>query len=266
MIGIDSLTLQIRTQTIAASSLEVAPLGQAETGSLQSPGITSELSVLGQQLAEVARLADARNSGLDPTTLGARAVSLLAQISGDGYTANKARYDAEKPDSNDAGRLARAQQATDFVNGKSGVSNPFQSTSDDQLALIIYDDSGAFTTNERRAAWEQSQDRELAWRHASVAKAMEEYNSTGKLTHFFSEALDHYNGLPDIEQAQYPQDYAPRLQQWIDLDFNYQTNQAEGYGAAPTLLIEQLMAVGANGQAQVPDEITALWKTLQSQA
>ncbi|WP_323034235.1 hypothetical protein [Pararhodobacter sp.] len=46
-----------------------------------------------------------------------------------------------------------------------------------------------------------------------AAKAMAEYNSTGKLTNFFSSVLDHFKELPAIEQAQYPQDYASDLGQ-----------------------------------------------------
>ena len=55
---------------------------------------------------------------------------------------------------------------------------------------------------------------------------MAEYNNSGKLTKFFTSVLDHFNQLPAIEQAQYPQEYASNLEYRIDLDFNYRTNQA----------------------------------------
>ena len=59
---------------------------------------------------------------------------------------------------------------------------------------------------------------------------MAEYNSSGKLTKFFSAVLEHFKTLPDIEQAQYPDNYETKLQKWIELDYNYFTNTVEGKG------------------------------------
>lgn len=98
----------------------------------------------------------------------------------------------------------------------------------DQLALITYDDSGTFTINERRAALKESAKQEFAWRQKVVAEAEFEYNNTGKLTNFSKSVLDHYKGLPPVQQAQYPNNYEAKLKHWIDLDFNYFTNVAEG--------------------------------------
>jgi len=110
------------------------------------------------------------------------------------------------------------------------------------LSDIIYDDSGTYTVNERHAAWRESYDQEEAWREKVAAKAMAEYNSTGKLTNFFSSVLDHFKELPAIEQAQYPQDYASDLGSKISWDFNYRTHQAEGKGEDPKSLIEMLLS------------------------
>jgi hypothetical protein len=79
---------------------------------------------------------------------------------------------------------------------------------------------------DKQAAWRESYDQEEAWAEKVVAQAMAEYNNSGKLTKFFTSVLDHFNQLPAIEQAQYPQEYASNLQYRIDLDFNYRTNQA----------------------------------------
>ncbi len=114
------------------------------------------------------------------------------------------------PATDDPDLLARARNATQFVNGSG--RNPFAGMSQDQLSLIIYDDSGNFTANERRAAWSESSDQEYAWRQKAVAGAMAEYNDTGKLSKFFTSALDHYKDLPAIEQAQYPNSYEAKLQ------------------------------------------------------
>ncbi|SHN29889.1 hypothetical protein SAMN05216593_12541 [Pseudomonas asturiensis] len=195
---------------------------------------TSSFSSLSLQLSESAARAAARDSSLSRKELGAKASELLSQISGDGYFANKKAIDAEVPDTQDPELLARAENATQFVNGNG--KNPFAGMSSDQLSLIIYDDSGSFTTNERRAALSESSDREYAWQQKVVASAMAEYNGTGKLTKFFTEALEHYKDLPAIEQAQYPNSYEAKLQGWIALDFNYKTHTAEGTGSAQDVM------------------------------
>lgn len=195
---------------------------------------TSSLSLLSLQLSESAARAAARDSSLSRKELGAKASELLSKISGDGYFANKKLNDAEVPDTQDPELLARAANATQFVNGSG--KNPFAGMSSDQLSLIIYDDSGSFTTNERRAAFSESFDQESAWRQKVVANAMAEYNGTGKLTKFFTAALEHYKDLPAIEQAQYPNSYEAKLQGWIALDFNYKTHTAEGTGSAQDIM------------------------------
>ncbi|MGV6475691.1 hypothetical protein [Azotobacter vinelandii] len=203
---------------------------------------SSSISTLARQLSEAAARAEVRDMSLSYKELGQKAATLLDQIIGDSYHYNQELHDAEVPNTDDPKLLARAEQATDFVNGKG--SNPFKGMSRDQLALIAYDDSGTFTVNERRAAYLEAADQEQVWRRKVVAQATDEYNRTGKLTNFFIEVLEHYKELPAIEQAQYPSDYAARLQGMIDLDFNYMTHQAEGDGASSAGLIERLLAAG----------------------
>lgn len=195
---------------------------------------TSSLSSLSLQLSESAARAAERDSSLSRKELGAKASELLSKISGDGYFANKKANDAEVPNTQDSALLARAENATQFVNGSG--KNPFAGMSSDQLSLIIYDESGSFTTNERRAAWKESFDQESAWRQKVVANSIAEYNETGKLTKFFTAALEHYKDLPAIEQAQYPDSYETKLQGWIALDFNYKTHTAEGTGSAQDVM------------------------------
>lgn len=206
----------------------------AENTAVGSQKNTSSLSSLSLQLSESAARAAARDSSLSRKELGAKASELLSKISGDGYFANKKANDAEVPDTQDPGLLVRASSATQFVNGSG--KNPFAGMSRDQLSLIIYDDSGSFTTNERRAAWSESSDQEYAWRQKIVAHSIAEYNETGKLTKFFTAALEHYKDLPAIEQAQHPNSYEAKLQDWIALDFNYRTNTVEGKGSAQDVM------------------------------
>jgi hypothetical protein len=129
----------------------------------------------------------------------------------------------EVPDTDDPALLARAKQATEYINGvRTGGrgTNPFAGLPRDQLDLIIYDDSGAFTINERRSAQHEASQQEEAWRQIAIAKGMMEYSNTGKMTDFYKNVLEHYRGLPAIEQSQYPVDYEARLLLDIAMDLN----------------------------------------------
>jgi hypothetical protein len=207
---------------------------------------TQTISTLARQLADSAARAEKRDSTLSRSELADKAKVLLSQIEGDTYFLNKAKHDSEVPKTDDPALLARAKQATAYVNsaasGSSSGKNPFAGLSREQLANITYDDSGTYTVNERRAASYEAAIQEEAWRVKVLAQGTTEYNDTGKLTNFFTSVLDHYKGLPAIEQAQYPKDYASDLESKIQMDFNYRTHRAEGKGGNPTSLIEMLLA------------------------
>ncbi|RFD30776.1 hypothetical protein CER19_07705 [Pseudomonas sp. GL93] len=113
------------------------------------------LSILGRQLSDVANH-DARISQADP---GNNLSNPLDAISDERYFADKAQHDAEVPDTHVLELLERAKQATAFANGL--ASNPFRGLSVDQLTLIARDESGTFTVNERRAAWQEVRLNEL---------------------------------------------------------------------------------------------------------
>lgn len=215
---------------------------------------TSSVSNLARQLAESATRASARDAGLNHSALGALANSLLDKITGAAYSANKAAHDKEVPATDDPELLARAEQATAFVNsmltvGSKTADNPFAGLSREQLALITYDDSGTFTVNERRAAFEEASRQEQAWRRDVSDKAQQEYDSTGRMTNFFKQVQAHYNSLPAIEKAQYPADYAAQVQQHIDADVNYKAQNAKGMIVSMTLA-ETLLSMGPVGSGK----------------
>jgi len=193
---------------------------------------TQNISTLAQQLSASASRAEERDRSLTRSELADRAKSILNQIEGDAYFVNKAKHDGEVPSTSDPVLLARAKQATEFVNsaakGSASEKNPFAGLSREQLANIVYDESGPYTVNERRAAFYEAYSQEQAWREKVCAQAIDQYNRTGKLTKFFNSVLEHFKELPAIEQAQYPKDYASDLQFKIDLDFNYRTHTPEG--------------------------------------
>lgn len=203
------------------------------------------ISSLARQLVASTSRAEERDKTLTRSELADKAKAALSQIQGDTYFANKAKNDSEIPKTSDPELLARAKQATEFVNRSSNngnEKNPFAGLSREQLASIVYDDSGTYTVNERRAASYEADRQEEVWRVKIINQAIAEYNSTGKLTNFFTSVLDHFKELPAIEQAQYPKDYVSDLESKIKLDFNYRTHQAEGKGEDPVSLIETLFA------------------------
>ena len=228
--------------TSAVEQISNAPENQGASGT-QNNGMQT-ISTLGRQLAASASRADARDTTLSRSELGDKAKSILSQIVGDAYYVNKAKHDSEVPKTSDPELLARAKQATAYVNsaatGSKSEKNPFSGLSREQLANIVYDDSGTYTVNERHAAWRESYDQQEAWAEKIVAQGQSEYNNTGKMTNFFKSVLDYYNKLPAIEQAQYPNDYASDLESKIKLDANYRTPQAEGKDKEPVSLMKML--------------------------
>ena len=254
MVGITphlSLSSNRATGTAStATGRTQAVSGADKSGSATATSASSStLSSLARQLSEAAIRAEVRDASLSRKELGEKAKTILDQVVADSYTANKAKHDAEVPNTNDPELLARAKQATTYVNSRTygstdKVQSPFAGLSRDQLALIVYDESGSFTVNERHAAYLDLYEQEQVWRRQAIAQADMEYQLTGKQTNFFAEVLKHYESLSPIEQAQYPGDYAARLQGMIDLDFNYMTHQTEGDGASSAGLIERLLAAG----------------------
>ncbi|WP_033576512.1 hypothetical protein [Dickeya chrysanthemi] len=173
-----------------------------------------QLSGMARLLSEAATRAAARDAGTERRGLAAIADATIEKLLGPGYNQNKAAYDAEVPDSTDPQRLEQARQATDFANGK--APNPFKGMSRDQLALITYDDSGAFTVNERRAAWKEAYAQHQEWKRAVVARMNEEYERTGRVSaSTYRSILEHYQSLPAIEEAQLPDGYASQLMTMI---------------------------------------------------
>ncbi len=204
-----------------------------------------QLSGMARLLSEAATRAAARDASTDRRGLAAIASSVAEELFGPGYNQNKAVYDAEVPDSTDPQRLAQATQATDFLNGKG--TNPFKGMSRDQLALITYDDSGAFTVNERRAAWQESSDQHEAWAREVVARIMDEYNSKGRVSSStYQSILDYYQSLPAIEEAQLPGGYASQLMTQIQQGGSDDTLTRQQEALRPLLNALTLRA----GQAQ----------------
>lgn len=136
--------------SVATASAVSSDNGSTDALTATSNNGIATVSILARQLNEAAIRAE--------IPLGQQSADSLEAITDNKYFANKAQHDAEIPTTRHPELLARARQATGFLNGHD--SNPFNGLGRDQLNLIARDNGGAFTVNERRAAWESIQSME----------------------------------------------------------------------------------------------------------
>ncbi|MDR0736862.1 MAG: hypothetical protein LBF51_08570 [Zoogloeaceae bacterium] len=177
------------------------------------------ISTLARQLNEAAERAVARDAGKTRVQLAALEKSLRNEVVGDDcywFSGYRASAEAENPKSDDPELLSRAEQATQFVSGKSG-KNPFAGLSREQLALIMYDQGDAFTLNERRAAFYEHYQQRQAWKQIVCAQAQQEQQATNTFTHFYKTCIAEYQAASPIEQATYPPNYVSRMEYYIGL-------------------------------------------------
>ena len=176
-------------------------LEQADEALLPAEKDQTSLSSLAQQLSAAAERAAARDASLTRSELADFALDVLGKLMGEAYSLAKDFYNTQLPDSDDPMLLERARQANAFAMGKG--ENPFKGLSREQLSLITYDESGAFTVNERRAARSERTAQHNAWARETIAKLDAEWRQTGRNDKGLSEVLEFYNSLPPIEVAQY---------------------------------------------------------------
>ena len=191
----------------AAAATENSSVKETASTAINSDGAT--LSTLAKQLNDSAARAESRDNTQSPKSLGALAKNIIDKIAGRTYYSNRQVHDAEVPDTDDAALLERARQATQFANGTG--KNPFAGLSQDHLRLIMYDESGSYTINERSAAFSENYAQEEVWNRAICQRYVDEYCETGKSTETLVMILAHYNELPPIEKAQYPANFAANL-------------------------------------------------------
>lgn len=216
------------------------PVRIAETvQSEQMSDAGNHISSFSQALSDVATRAGERDANTSRYELSKIARATIEKLFGEVYQKNKAIDDAEVPSSDDPQRLVQAQQATDYTHGKG--HNPFKDMPSDQLALIIYDESGTFTTNERRAAYDESYSQHIAWKTAICAKAMDDYHRDRKISSgLYQEVLDHYRALPPIEESQLLEGYEADFQNLIDQNGSDSTPNSDKLESIFDLIMEHL--------------------------
>lgn len=114
-----------------------------------------------------------------------------------------ARAFSEVPKPPTPERVERAQATNDFLKGKG--ANPFAGLTHEKLAAIQFDDSGAYTVNERRAAFS-----ELATRRTNFwAPVISQAQVSGDSRGLYEAALSYYDQLTPMERAldHYPPSY-----------------------------------------------------------
>jgi hypothetical protein len=240
MMNISTAGIQrgpLSTAESSKASSDKALATQAPTG---AGAVADEvvISTLAGRLSQASVATSATIRGFDHATLAAWVNGNTTDILYPLDAEHKAVAAKQVPQPNDAAAAKSAAAATAFVDNKS--PNPFAGLSREQLSAISNDDSGTFTVNERRAAFTQAYDEEQAWRSQVVAQAMQEYNTTGKTTNFFKSVLAHFNALPQLEQSQYPANYASDLEGKIKLDFNYFNHAPGNGGPTPGSLADML--------------------------
>lgn len=122
-----------------------------------------------------------------------------------------AAADAEVPPSSDPRRLNQARQATEALYGR--APNPFAGWSRAELSAIVYDESGAYTINERYAAANQRTELDQKFWAPVFQRALD----SGDWKPVITAALVFYASLSALEQTAYPDNYAQLLQQYLDL-------------------------------------------------
>jgi hypothetical protein len=198
------------TATSATGAVE----DSSQTVAVATASNVPQISTLARQLSEAAARAATRDAGASRSQLASLDKALKDKVAGDGYYANRASANAEVPKTDDPELLARAKQATEFVNG-GGTKNPFAGLSREQLALIFYDEGDAFTLNERNAAYTEYAKQYAAWSSRVCAQAWNEQNTTGTFTNFYKACIAEYQAGSTIEQSSYHPNYVGRMEHYI---------------------------------------------------
>lgn len=210
---IDGITAGRTLHSISGTKVNA----ELKTEILTAPGPGGEtltLSTLSRQLAESAAKADVRDRSMSREALREERTRLVGHLLG-------GNYDGARTDTSDPELIERARRATEYVVKSNqhirNLESPFSGLSREELTLIAYDDSGAFTTDERRAAHHGIGDIESRWNRQVIQLSnMEVAAGVSNQPKFCTEIIAHYRTLPLIEQSTYPDNYEARLQAQIN--------------------------------------------------
>lgn len=202
-----TLTLSAQGRMLAAFASVVDAAAAAASGDTAA----AATSTTAEQAVPSAEFADPVATPLPVTraTLYAVEARLVAARRG---AAAIAQADRERPDSTDPVRLKQAEQATESLYGR--AANPFAGRSRAELSAIIYDESGAYTVNERYAAANQRTELDNRFWAPVFQRAL----TTGDWRPVVEAGLVFYASLSPLERTAYPPNYVQLMQQYLALD------------------------------------------------
>ena len=219
----NALSAIMPSKVVASTSSEKQGDPAVVDKTTKTPVDKATFSTLASQLNESMARAAARDAVMTHAELGKYGLNRINEFLAETPKANSHTRAMEVPDTRDPELLDRARRASEFVTltlaGHGDAKSPFEKLSREQLNVIVYDDSGAFTLNERRAAYHGVQKMDEAWRKTAIPAGILEQARTGKATKFYNEALSYYTSLPTIERAvNYPKDTEALLKARIKSD------------------------------------------------
>lgn len=205
--------------------IESTPRQNIDKKTIGITGDRTTITTLASQLSDAALRAKTTYANYTKQQLIDMSIDASHLLASSTYNNDKVKHDTEVPDTQDPALLERARQATYYANGLG--KNPFSGMPRDQLELIIYDDRGSFTINERRAALYENSDQEYAWRKRVVDDYFFNKNQPGKAAEFYQTILDHYRGLPLVARSEAPDGYEAKLEKWIEQELNITAADSE---------------------------------------
>ena len=208
MKHVSSSASQITTQTLSAYREVNKNAEKTQTGSTASGTSLNRSDVTVSQQAYSQAKFDSYET-MDRNALKKRGIELLDQL----FIAGSKKANAEVPNSDDPVRLARAKQATVFCQNPSNDSaNPFLGLPREDLTKIIYDDSGAYTVNERSAALSEQQRQHYNYWSPIIDDAF----MSGDYRKLYRSAIEYHDKLSSIEKSFAPAGYRANLVGWLE--------------------------------------------------
>ena len=208
MKHVSSSASQITTQTLSAYREANKNAEKTQTGSTASGTSLNRSDVTVSKQAYTQAKFDSYET-MDRNALKKRGIELLDQL----FIAGSKKANAEVPNSDDPVRLARAKQATVFCQNPSNDSaNPFLGLPREDLTKIIYDDSGAYTVNERSAALSEQQRQHYNYWSPIIDDAF----MSGDYRKLYRSAIEYHDKLSSIEKSFAPAGYRANLVGWLE--------------------------------------------------
>lgn len=204
--------------------------GSIGTELVSSPTFTStdgapNISAWGKALSSAYERAIERDQRLPPSELKGFAERIDRKLIDCDWDENWASLVLERPIPADTDRMKLSQDVSAFMRQFNAVSgrgtsirndNPFLGLDRETLLAIRYDESGAFTTNERRAAFIEANRQYSAWAEDVCERMANARDRQESVLPIYQEILAYYETLSPIEAASVPDDYVERLRDLVN--------------------------------------------------